>query len=718
MEKLDKIISDKVHLKSRRYFVSRVIICIFVFLYNLLFALKINEVLYDPIGSDTGNEWIEIYNSGNTEANLLGWKIYSGGDFELDYTFGDLLLKPNSYLLIGGANVKNCDINFDFSFQNGGSSTDGIKLESPDGLYCDVLLYDTPNSDNLLIEDRTIGCLFAPDVSSGKSLARVKDGVDSDNSQNDFYECSVLTPGLSNVKDYSGQIIFISEVLYDPLGSDYSHEWIELYNPTEDTISLQGWGIYSGGDFKLDYTFGDVQITPKDFLVIGGSSLDFVDFENNFSFQNGGTATDGIKIENPDKSFCDVLLYDTPNVNELLIEDGSVGNSFASNISGKSLARVNLEIDLNDSEEDFYSTGFLTPGQANIFSKDMSIDTFYYQKHKLYTEISNLSTFDLELDIATLTLYKGQDIIQVDTFENLLVNSKIEMEFFLDISEDSIVTYKAVLACSCDDVLDNNVVEISVIYGESPLHINEMMIAPGETDCEWIEIYNSSSDEIDLKGFKIRDESLDEGNISGLIASKGYLVVCSDSDKFTSTYPQITTSEFVTAVDLVSLNNSQEKIWLMDSLNTNFDYVSYGNIDCPKGVSIEKFGYKDLSNYWGFCLSKATPNEPNSVKVYKYSNKFEVSLDKNVLARGDTLCIQYVVPCLRTTPILHCNIFDLSGKLKRKLSNYQTRALSGNLYFHGRDDAGNYLKTGVYLIDIVASYEDLLFKRKKYITLK
>lgn len=39
----------------------------------------INEVLFDPEGTDTGNEWIEIYNPGEAPADMTGWELYPAG---------------------------------------------------------------------------------------------------------------------------------------------------------------------------------------------------------------------------------------------------------------------------------------------------------------------------------------------------------------------------------------------------------------------------------------------------------------------------------------------------------------------------------------------------------------------------------------------------------------------------------------------------------------
>ena len=39
------------------------------------FTISISEFLPNPEGSDTGNEWIELYNSGAEELSLNGWQI-------------------------------------------------------------------------------------------------------------------------------------------------------------------------------------------------------------------------------------------------------------------------------------------------------------------------------------------------------------------------------------------------------------------------------------------------------------------------------------------------------------------------------------------------------------------------------------------------------------------------------------------------------------------
>lgn len=163
-------------------------------------ALVINEILYDPSGGDSGYEWIELYNESSQAVNLEGWILQkAGSSFTTFYTFPNYNLPSNQFILLAETSVENADLYSDLGMQNGGSSTDGVRLLSPDSLYSDTVVYDSPNDNNLPSDLYIPAIYFAPDVSSGNSLARISDGSDSNNCEQDFFECLEPTPKSTNI---------------------------------------------------------------------------------------------------------------------------------------------------------------------------------------------------------------------------------------------------------------------------------------------------------------------------------------------------------------------------------------------------------------------------------------------------------------------------------------------------------------------------------------
>jgi hypothetical protein len=61
----------------------------------------INEIMYNPKGNDKGREWIELFNAGNCEVNLTGWRFFeSNTNHKINLIFGSIILKPNQFTII------------------------------------------------------------------------------------------------------------------------------------------------------------------------------------------------------------------------------------------------------------------------------------------------------------------------------------------------------------------------------------------------------------------------------------------------------------------------------------------------------------------------------------------------------------------------------------------------------------------------------------------
>lgn len=63
-------------------------------------AVYINEIMYDPSGSDTGKEWIELYNDGSCENINSQWRFFAAGDHLLNLYQGNSTFCAGQYIVI------------------------------------------------------------------------------------------------------------------------------------------------------------------------------------------------------------------------------------------------------------------------------------------------------------------------------------------------------------------------------------------------------------------------------------------------------------------------------------------------------------------------------------------------------------------------------------------------------------------------------------------
>lgn len=157
----------------------------------------------------------------------------------------------------------------------------------------------------------------------------------------------------------SGGDLRLSEVFYDPSGTDDQLEWVEIYNNDTVAIDLSGFSLGNGG---LDYTTSQVQLSgilqPGETFVVGGPVSDAtnanpvldlaVDF--NPDFQNSGTAGDGVALFNVPAAQVtaltvpiDAVVYGPNNNNGLIDETGAANAPEVGDApSGSSIERLDL----------------------------------------------------------------------------------------------------------------------------------------------------------------------------------------------------------------------------------------------------------------------------------------------------------------------------------------------------------------------------------------
>jgi len=443
--------------------------------------------------------------------------------------------------------------------------------------------------------------------------------------------------------DSNGQII-LSEVMFDPIGSEYYNEFIEIYNiSATDTIDLANWQISDSSDidFLISHEHG-THLKPQQYAII----LDPGYFENSEQYENVIPA-DALILTIDDGSFGSQGLSNSYPESIILIS--STGDTAAKyqytldNQPGYSDEKRNLFGD--DSPQNWANSKVLngTPGfenSARQFNYDISLELLGFPPAALPNQTISL--------IASVTNV------------GLSTTSNIEIEFFEDLNQDSILSteekigstlslpeslkvgencqvritvdslaggahyFYARALCPDDQDNSNNLAstEAKIGFPNAAIVINEIMYRPSAGQAEWIELYNPGNEPINVQQWQFSDAHIDNritlSDTSMIIAGLDYLIIAEDSTIFYS-FPDIIAQVFIPPQGFPALNNSGDQIVLYDLIGTIIDQVRYDPMwGSELGVTLERKQWDLESNNpsnWepSIDITGATPGRFNSV---------------------------------------------------------------------------------------------------------
>jgi len=175
--------------------------------------IKINEFFPNPDGSDSGYEWVELYNDSDESIRLDSWSIdTASSSWATKFTFPpETEIGPGEYFLLGGEMVPSeaADLNSDSALSLGNASTgfDGLRIVDCPGNVEDSVLYSklaalASEEEEAFVDDagnETVALIS----DSGFSVGRFPNGVDSDNNASDFQSNMDPTPGEPNLEGSS-----------------------------------------------------------------------------------------------------------------------------------------------------------------------------------------------------------------------------------------------------------------------------------------------------------------------------------------------------------------------------------------------------------------------------------------------------------------------------------------------------------------------------------
>jgi len=322
-------------------------------------SLRITEFMYDAPGSDSGKEWIEIFNYGadpvriGTGSVSTSMRFYDGSKHLLQLALGEEVLQPGSFAIIA-ANAAQWQADhpayqgtlFSSSMALANASGtiglvdahettpfisvsyDAVQGAAGDGFTLRrTSLTDTLDDTRIWILSTVAGGTpgyfeaFGIPSSSPTSTPTSTPPVLPTSTPPDIQDTSPV-----QAQNPGTQVIFvpqmplfsyeirINELLPNPAGTDTEGEWIELYNDGSSPVELAGWKVQDNSSTVYTVSEDTLQLTsigPHDYFVIPRIA-------SKLSLNN--TGGDIVKLFWPDGQLADVMLYS---------EEATEGHSYA-----------------------------------------------------------------------------------------------------------------------------------------------------------------------------------------------------------------------------------------------------------------------------------------------------------------------------------------------------------------------------------------------------
>lgn len=265
--------------------------------------------------------------------------------------------------------------------------------------------------------------------------------------------------------------------------------------------------------------------------------------------------------------------------------------------------------------------------------------------------------------------------------------------------------------------------------------INEILFNPTPGGVDYVEVYNRSSNIIDLKDCYIANRS-SNGNIASLqqvstinrlLFPGDYMVLTENPATVQQQYITQQPDAFTTISSMPSYPDDKGDVVLLNAQGTILDEVQYDEhwhfklINNDEGVSLERIDYnkssQDASNWHSAAtnVGYGTPGYRNSQFHSVTALPGDITVSPAVFSPDtdgydDFTTINYQFP--QQGYVCNISIFDASGRVVRYLTKNAVCGVTGYFGWDGIDERGNKLPVGIYVI--YAEAFNLQGKIKRY----
>lgn len=415
---------------------------------------------------------------------------------------------------------------------------------------------------------------------------------------------------------YRAHSVVVNEIMYAPTSPE--PEWVELVNIRTDSISLRSWFIADSSRTQRRITTQDIKIPPGGYAVLTGNPAALLNIHPDIPSIIIGVSS----FPSLNNSGDAVILYDSRS---FAMDSVRYLPAWGGNTGGRSLERIDPEA---PSVQQFnWGSCRLaersTPGLRNSLTRkdrDLAVDTLRFlpslpvlgDSVTVSVKVKNAgresaATFLVQVfdDVNADSLPQPGELIATayNTFPLAPLDS-ISYDFTVGMPTAGVHTLLGRVEFAGDEDTTNNMRfgRVIVGYPAGSVRINEIMYAPATGAPEWIELFNTRSDTVELTGWLLGNRSQSSryeiGAARLFMAPQQLVVITKDTALFREAYP-FTTGSVAQLASLPTFlwNNGGDAVVVVDSRRLIMDSVMYSSSwGGTNGRSLERIDPLGVSN--------------------------------------------------------------------------------------------------------------------------
>lgn len=592
----------------------------------------------------------------------------------------------------------------------------------------------TLSLDNFLLDNDYGNPVYAGMDANNPNLLVLMFGVSFE--QNRIYNLTV-----ENITDLCGNVmerqtvqfstvpvafntIVVSEIMSkpSPVVGLPDAKYVEIYNRSDNAVSLSGWKIALGSTTKA---LPSVIIGAQSYLVLTAADNAFLfeDFENVVgvdgfpSFAQGGTT---ISLSDKNGNIVHTLTFSSSWHDDNFKAQGGYSLEMV-DLNNPCEGAANWRSTLNNrggTPGTQNSVNASNPDRTMPYPTDAEVvnDTVVvYFSEVVLPEMISAHNFSVE-ELGNPTFVK---IVEPQlTVVKMKFNAEIQRGkvYMLNIGEN-------ITDCSGNNVEVNTQIRFGIgVQAEyNDLAINELLFNPYSGSSDFVELYNRSNKVIDLKDLWISNTN-DDGsvkdsyqitNISRLILPQEYCAFSTDIADLYNHYTIEQPENLYKVSKMPSMPDDKGTIIITGRAFDTIDIVSYNKsqhyrlLSSQDGVSLERINYdvpaSDLSNWHSAAQDAgfATPGYVNSQFHEIGEIESQISLSSEVFSPDndgyeDQLVITYSLDVAGYSGTIA--VYSTNGRLVQTLVNNRSLGSVGNIVWDGFDAQNRLCPAGIYIV--------------------